>query len=292
MNLVWENAPYKDGALLVLLALADWSDDKGRSFPSVPTLAAKTRQSERNTQYCLRDLEKAGFLSRKSRAFNSNLFTIDLEKLGASRLDMVKPIAPIRRVKQVAPGEAHCTEVVQPSSPGVVQLATIPGEVDCTVSVTYEPSQPSPSLKPIVPPKARDGRTQEKPLRNVNSKTAKSTGQTRHTRIHEMIMAFYIEWTGQVCPWGPPEGKNLKTLLDRTPDWRDEQIAQCLDNMSRSDVSKSLCPYEWLVGLPKYLNGPLDRYGKPINHLPELVNGRRPAAGYRPRSEGGANGKV
>lgn len=40
---VWETAPYKAEKLLVLLALADWSNDKGTCFPSYRSIAHKAR---------------------------------------------------------------------------------------------------------------------------------------------------------------------------------------------------------------------------------------------------------
>lgn len=60
MAQVWGHSRQSGGALLVLLALADFADDQGRSWPSVPVLAEKARMSERNARYVLRSLETAG----------------------------------------------------------------------------------------------------------------------------------------------------------------------------------------------------------------------------------------
>jgi hypothetical protein len=48
MTSVWDNSPYEGGELLVLLALADWADDQGRCWPSVPAIAQKARLKERH----------------------------------------------------------------------------------------------------------------------------------------------------------------------------------------------------------------------------------------------------
>ena len=46
---VWELAPQQGGALLILLAMADFADEDGVCFPTLPTRAAKARLSERQT---------------------------------------------------------------------------------------------------------------------------------------------------------------------------------------------------------------------------------------------------
>jgi hypothetical protein len=83
MNLVWQNAPYQEGTLLVLLALADWSDDDGKSFPSIPKLSIKARQSERNIRYALKRLEKDGVVAIKRAVGrgNQSTYQINLAKL-------------------------------------------------------------------------------------------------------------------------------------------------------------------------------------------------------------------
>lgn len=63
MSAVWET-PLADSDKLVLLALADWSDDAGHCWPSIAQLAKKTSKSERTVQAAIRSLTEAGHLSR------------------------------------------------------------------------------------------------------------------------------------------------------------------------------------------------------------------------------------
>lgn len=63
MSRVWESSAQSGGALLVLLALADFADDEGYCWPAVGTLATKARMGERNARYLLRSLEAAGEIS-------------------------------------------------------------------------------------------------------------------------------------------------------------------------------------------------------------------------------------
>lgn len=57
MTLVWRKSRNQRSAMLLLLAIADHAHDDGKgAFPSVKTLARKTRQSERNVQLLLNTL--------------------------------------------------------------------------------------------------------------------------------------------------------------------------------------------------------------------------------------------
>lgn len=67
MNTVWKHSSQKGGALLMLLAIADFADDDGFAWPSVTTLAKKARMSERNARYVLRSLEQAGEIQTTPR---------------------------------------------------------------------------------------------------------------------------------------------------------------------------------------------------------------------------------
>jgi Helix-turn-helix domain len=62
LSRVWKHSKARLGDRLVLLALADFADDAGEAWPSVETLAKKSRLSERETRYALRRLERSGEL--------------------------------------------------------------------------------------------------------------------------------------------------------------------------------------------------------------------------------------
>ncbi|VWC53724.1 gp60 [Burkholderia aenigmatica] len=63
MTAVFERYPEGGGEMLLALALADHADDDGTHiFPSVSTMAAKTRQSERAVQYQLAKMQETGWL--------------------------------------------------------------------------------------------------------------------------------------------------------------------------------------------------------------------------------------
>lgn len=56
-NAVWQHSTARGTDLLVLLALADFADEAGWSYPSIDALAKKARISQRATQDRLRALE-------------------------------------------------------------------------------------------------------------------------------------------------------------------------------------------------------------------------------------------
>ena len=62
MARVWELSSNKGNDLLMLLAIADFSDDEGQAYPSVPTLAKKCRMKPRNASAILAALRASGEL--------------------------------------------------------------------------------------------------------------------------------------------------------------------------------------------------------------------------------------
>lgn len=59
---VWERSRARGGARLVLLAIADFADDKGEAWPAAPTLAAKCRMSKSTVFEALAELRRIGEL--------------------------------------------------------------------------------------------------------------------------------------------------------------------------------------------------------------------------------------
>jgi hypothetical protein len=62
MTQVWDQSQHKGSELLLLLAIADNANDQGVAYPSVRTLAKKTRLSRRSVQYLINKVEQSGEL--------------------------------------------------------------------------------------------------------------------------------------------------------------------------------------------------------------------------------------
>ena len=92
MAAVWKGSRHSGSALLMMLAIADFSDDKGFAFPSVATLAEKTRMKPRNANYLLSELQSSGELAIRLGAGRNgtNLYRIALD-----RMEGVQPSAGV-----------------------------------------------------------------------------------------------------------------------------------------------------------------------------------------------------
>lgn len=78
---VWDHSKQqKSGALVVLLAIADYANEGGIAWPAVSTLARKTRMSKRNVQRWLKALQADGELKmfRNKGRHGANLYKISL----------------------------------------------------------------------------------------------------------------------------------------------------------------------------------------------------------------------
>src|SRR5436190_11789272 len=92
LSTVWDSGRCEGGTLLVLLALADYSNDQGECWPHVDSLAAKARLTQRQTHYILRQLKTDGVLAIQSGGGRGRASTYQL-KAGTLKLDSVKPIS-------------------------------------------------------------------------------------------------------------------------------------------------------------------------------------------------------
>jgi hypothetical protein len=110
MASVWDESSLSGTELLLLLAIADFADERGIAYPSVATLARKIRMSDRNVRYLLTNLVESGELEidRNAGPKGCNLFRVKWAS-GVKSISGVKPIA--------VGGEAHSRKGVKPTSP-------------------------------------------------------------------------------------------------------------------------------------------------------------------------------
>lgn len=119
MSKVWELSELSGGDLLVLLAIADFANDKGIAWPSVETLSKKARLSERQTQYVVQRLEKLKFLEIGDNEGPKGVNTYRVMPEGAN--------SSPGGVQLLHPGgAAHCTGGVQPTAPRTVIEPSVP----------------------------------------------------------------------------------------------------------------------------------------------------------------------
>lgn len=126
MNHVWKHADVTGSELLVLLALADYSNEQGICWPSLNTIGQKARISRRQVIRILQKLgemglvevlEPGGVIGGQNRA---NLYKIHSDKM-TLRSDVMTPASDtvtLRSVTHDTRGSVtHDTTVVSPMSP-------------------------------------------------------------------------------------------------------------------------------------------------------------------------------
>lgn len=117
MSRVWEHSLQKGSSLLLLVAIADFADDKGVAWPSVATLAKKVRLGERYVQQLIKELVQAKELCVEDQAhrYTTNRYTVLVG--GVNSASPLNPASP-RGVNPSSPGgEPRLTRGVNPASP-------------------------------------------------------------------------------------------------------------------------------------------------------------------------------
>lgn len=62
MSWVWDHSPYRDDALLIHLALADWANDEGICWPKQAAIAQKARCSVEHVRRVTKTMQSDGYL--------------------------------------------------------------------------------------------------------------------------------------------------------------------------------------------------------------------------------------
>lgn len=105
MARVWATSSHAGTELLMLLAVADFSDDDGRAYPAVATLAKKCRMTDRNARMILANLRKSGelFVRVGDGPKGANQYLIANPLKGASPL---KPTSALKSSSSLKPTSA------------------------------------------------------------------------------------------------------------------------------------------------------------------------------------------
>jgi hypothetical protein len=130
---VLEKSQHAGTELLMLVVLADYSDDDGNSYPAVASLARKCRMGVRNVRYILNALQRSGELRVIASAGPKacNRYRIVLSALGVA--EPLKPLAPLQRTAPLQPTSVtpatHFPKPLQPiaSNPSLNRQRTVNG---------------------------------------------------------------------------------------------------------------------------------------------------------------------
>lgn len=114
MSRLWAESSQRGGALLVLLAIADFANDEGLAHPSVQTLARKSRLSESQVHHILRELQasKELVIERNAGPHRSNIYRVQFPEGAVDNIERVR--FPEQRVLPViAEGATGSTQTVK-----------------------------------------------------------------------------------------------------------------------------------------------------------------------------------
>ncbi len=149
----WKHGPSSPTDNIVLLALAEHADDKGLCWPSVSTLASRTRFAKRTVQYALRSLEAQRFITTKEW-FRKGVQVSNRYQLHLSdEFDLWDSRVAAGGVQEVHPGGARR------DTPGVQEVHPGGARRDTPLEPSFEPSLEPPvlsctSLAHAYPPEA------------------------------------------------------------------------------------------------------------------------------------------
>lgn len=115
---VFDRSIHSGTDLLMLVVLADYSDDEGNSYPAVASLARKCRMKPRNANYILKALQESGELRvlKNEGPRGTNRYRIMLAQLGTSK--PLQRVAPLQSTAPLQHGAltpaTHCAKPLQP----------------------------------------------------------------------------------------------------------------------------------------------------------------------------------
>lgn len=117
MARVWAASRHSSTELLMLLALADYSDDDGNAYPSVSSLARKCRMKPRNANYVLAALQESGELRviRNAGPRGANRYRIVFSAMqGVQELAGLQSVAGLQGI--AATPAARCAPPLHPAA--------------------------------------------------------------------------------------------------------------------------------------------------------------------------------
>lgn len=185
MSEVWAKSKLGSSELLCLLAIADFANDAGVAFPSIPTLAAKIRMSERATHYIINKLVQSGELTveRNAGPRGCNLF----------RVQTLQGCKDFRVQSGAEGGATDCSQGVQRIAPEPSVNHQEPSITDC-----------APKAKPKAKAKTK---TREIPLPNgfcISERVLAWAAEKNHSNLEAHFEHFtglakakgytYVDW--------------------------------------------------------------------------------------------------
>jgi hypothetical protein len=200
MSLVWSVAPCRENSLLVLLALADWANDDGACWPSIPTLAEKTRIDRRSVQRIIRRLQSEQLIEIEEGRGRGNQHRYTVQK------------ATLRRLLDERKGDFPDT-----------QKATFPTEKAALRTEKATLVSPDPLEEPLVDPP----RGQDTPL--------PPKGERRRGNYSLRVSAVFQFWQRRLDhPQAKLDEKRARLIQARLRDYTIDDLKRAIEGCAAS----------------------------------------------------------
>ena len=229
MSAVWKLKDLADSEMLVLLAMADWSDKDGVCWPSIAQLADKTNKGERTIQGAIKAIVAKGHLTRN-------------EVPGRGCRYVVHPRSG--RTPAAAAPPQGTTDTPAAAAPNT-SIHTIPQKASPSSGKRAKPAKPSMTLIPSdFEPVMRDGSIT---ATTVNGwPPGRLADELEHFIDHHTVKATHSAdwqaswrtWVKNSKKWEPRHGNQPNRRLDAQPDLRGRRPDPALDLIRTSDAAE------------------------------------------------------
>ena len=126
--------------LLVLLALCDFSNDEGVSFPSLKTLSSKAKVSKTTLSYILRAYEDIGVITRERRTRDNKSDTSTLYKINHLNIDANEYQKAYQKARKYTVKNNESSQCEHPTKDKIVNTGS---EIVNTLTANCEHLEPS-----------------------------------------------------------------------------------------------------------------------------------------------------
>lgn len=243
MAWVLESSASKYGDRLVLLSIANHCDRFGReAWPLQKTIALEAGVTPREVVRAIQALEALGELKviKGAGKIGRHEYTLPL-------------MSPAAQGDNLSLGKNY--KVTNTTVPGDIRSLANKEEPSLTVPLSNDP-----------PSSDRDGGKSNKKPSNTKPKT-----DPRYTEFIAAVKAGY-DRRGWAFAWNARDGKQLLELLKYKPVFSVTEFRLCLKHYFDSEgVVPGAMPYTYLMKLPQYWAGPLNRFGKMLDSTPGEV---------------------
>lgn len=249
------------------------TDQDGWFWKTAKQWQEETGLSRREQETARKRLRSLGLLEERRRGIPAKMsYRVDMERLQASLAESAKADCAERTNKIGEKRRAGMPESANHFIETTTKNTLQDTPLETTSSLVEKKGEDHffSTLSPVetgsfqCPKMVQDHVTRDDPAVRPTQRGKKPGANTdpRHGVLRAAIENYYRNINGTECPWDGRAGKNLNALLRSVPLYALVDFQRCLDHRAQSSVNHADMPHRWVADLPKYNNGPLNKYGQ------------------------------